>query len=615
MAIRIVQVDAFTNRAFAGNPAAVIAISLVPMIMVAIATLHGPGLTPDSVVYAASARSFAASGQFNSWDGLPVTRWPPGVALTLGLSVRAGVDLQAITVVLNILAAGAAVALAYKLGRQVLKSTSLALIAAFTLAISPWNLRVYQMLWSEPLFCTVSLAVLLLLGWMAQRGPTWSGALAVAVLVSYACLLRYIGAVLIPVTGLSVLVAAADRGVIRGLLLGAASALASAVGEFAVILRNLGLGAPAFGPRSDSTYSLPRAFADALSTIGHDLLVSAGLRTSIAAGVLLVGLTVAGAIVLARRTGRERRAGVPILLFAVFYFALLVYGEMTTNLDGINYRYMSPLYGVMAVLVVAGVQALLRVPAQVPRLAFRSGDGRLGSRLTVWAFRAATAALALVFFASNASNSLSVATKDASGVGYNARRVQVSQLAPVAAAYAGHLLTNDPVRLYWVTSRQPLVSCQSLWQTGDLVSAIRDEVGKRGMTYYAWFSDVSSTQGVAKADLAIAGLALHQIARYEDGILYQLTVGPEPGVRAMPPGGSGAVTCMSSRLGASDSNSKGNAAELNATVDPAPGIESAGWARTPLVRAAVITTPAYPIANLPHVTAMAASKQAGSAPT
>lgn len=511
--------------------AAVVAISLIPVVLVVVASHRGPGLTPDSVGYASGARSFATSGQFLYWDGQPVTLWPPGLPLALGLLVRMGIDLEVAAVVLNTLAAGAVVALTYALGRIVLGSARLALVAAAILAVSVSMVHVYPMLWSEPLFCTFCMATLCLLTQMIRRGPTPLGVLAVAVSVSLACSLRYIGVVLIPVTGISLFVAAANRGVVRGLSIGAIGALASTGGALAVALRNIiDLGAPPFGPRSASHYSLIQAAGDSLSTLGHFVLTSAGLQESILAGLLVVGLLVAGAISLARDGSWNDVQSTPVLLFISGYTVLLVASELTTGLEPIDERYLSPVFGSVIVLVVAGVRTLFRSARFATCSPARRGAGRLVPRLTGWSLRLVMAAVGIVFLVGNATGDISLAVLDKGGeVGYNSVQVRSSQLALLAGrSLSGHMVTNDPVLVYWVSGHQPILGHAALSQTGSLASALRQRAATGALTCYAYFFNSRTTQGVSKADLQRAGLVLHQTARYSDGVLYALTVGPAP---------------------------------------------------------------------------------------
>jgi 4-amino-4-deoxy-L-arabinose transferase-like glycosyltransferase len=443
--------------------------------------------------------------------------------------MRSGIDLQVAAVAMNALSAGASVAFTYALGRLLIGSRRLAFVAVGILALSVSLVRVYQMLWSEPLFCAVSLATLCLLVLMVQRGPSWLGVIAVAAGVSFACSLRFVGVVLIPVTGISLFIASADRGVARGLVLGAIGALGSAIGALAAVLRNLDLGAPAFGPRSESTYSLTKAGTDTLSTLGHGLITSAVPPLSLVAGAVVVGLVAVGAIALGREGLQERRALAPILLFVLGYFVLLVFSEMTTNLNAINDRYLSPLFGPIALFAVAGVRGLWRGARLVPWSRAGERAGRVGPRLTAWSFVAVVAGIGIAFLVGNARGGIRAAVRDASdGVGYNAAVIRSSQLAPAAASLSEHLVSNDPVLLYWASGRGPITSRAALLRTGNLASVLRGRVTDGAVTHYAYFYNTPTMQGVSKADLRQAGVILTEVARYQDGVLYSLTLGPVP---------------------------------------------------------------------------------------
>jgi len=90
--------------------------------MIAIATANGPGISVDSVSYAAAATSFADTGRFVTYDGTDLTLFPPGLPAFLGVLIATGLSLSTAAVLVNVVAVCVTVAASYFLARQVLVS-------------------------------------------------------------------------------------------------------------------------------------------------------------------------------------------------------------------------------------------------------------------------------------------------------------------------------------------------------------------------------------------------------------------------------------------------------------------------------------------------------------
>jgi hypothetical protein len=360
-----------------------------------------------------------------------------------------------------------------------------------------------------------------------RTGPTPIGLLAVALGVSAACLLRFIGIVLVPVTAVSVFVACADRGLLRAVSIGAVTALAACAGAAAAALRNMVIGAPAFGSRTSSGYTVVQAVADLLSTLGTYLLGPAGSAIAVIAGLVVVALIAAGAIGLLRAGAAERNASLPVLLFIGGYGALLMAIMLSIGLEHIDARYLSPVYGPTVVLVVAGARSVLRSAGTAARRPEQAQErtGRAGA--AAWSIRAALIVIAVAFVTGNAAAGVRAAVHNARvGVGYESVYVVPSPLVVAAGNVAGKLITNDPVLVYWVTGRHPIPGRAALSQNSAAV--LREKVSSGAVTYYAYFRFPRTTQGTEKDDLAQAGIVLHEVADFKDGTLYALTVGAAP---------------------------------------------------------------------------------------
>ncbi len=150
-------------------------LSLYPAVMVLLATRRGPGISPDSVVYVSAARNFAHRGEMVDFLGLPLTLWPPGLPWLLGVFERAEIDSQTAAVGINVMSASLTVLLTYALANAVLDSPALALLAATVVSTSASTVRVYAMLWTEPLFTVLTLSALLLLTSAVRRNRLATG--------------------------------------------------------------------------------------------------------------------------------------------------------------------------------------------------------------------------------------------------------------------------------------------------------------------------------------------------------------------------------------------------------------------------------------------------------
>ena len=85
----------------------VAALAATTGVLSAVAMRDGPGMTVDSVRYAAAARSVLDSGEPTTLTGDPFTVFPPGLPILLGTIMRAGLDVEAAAAVAGVAAAAA----------------------------------------------------------------------------------------------------------------------------------------------------------------------------------------------------------------------------------------------------------------------------------------------------------------------------------------------------------------------------------------------------------------------------------------------------------------------------------------------------------------------------
>ncbi len=159
---------------------------------------HGPGISPDSIVYLESARSILA-GQGVVVAGVPMTHFPPVYPLLLAAVGLVDHDLLHAVRLLHAFLFGADVVL---VGSAVYLATGRrnvpAALAGLLFVVSAPGLDLHAMAWSEPLFFAFTLAGLLVLAAQVSHPNRRMVALG-ATCLGLAMATRYVGIMLIPV--------------------------------------------------------------------------------------------------------------------------------------------------------------------------------------------------------------------------------------------------------------------------------------------------------------------------------------------------------------------------------------------------------------------------------
>jgi 4-amino-4-deoxy-L-arabinose transferase-like glycosyltransferase len=189
-------------------------------------TPHGVGLSTDSSVYVAAARSLA-SGRGAVVRGEPLTHFPPLYPATLALGSRIASDPVAAARWLHAGLFAATVGLAAACAGSLTGAPAAGLVAGLFVLVCRSTLRAHLMLWSEPLFLLLGLAAFALLARHLRRPRTGLYLAAVAALAA-ALLTRYAGLALLPPAGLALLLWGRGSAGRRAAEAGALLALASA---------------------------------------------------------------------------------------------------------------------------------------------------------------------------------------------------------------------------------------------------------------------------------------------------------------------------------------------------------------------------------------------------
>jgi hypothetical protein len=222
-----------------------------------VATGHGPGLSPDAVTYISAARNLAAGHGYIDLTGQANTTFAPGFPAILAAGEHLGLGILDGVRLLNAASFGAIVLLTWVLARRHIASRQLALATTAFVAISPALLNVAGKAWSEPLFCVVLLAFIVVVE-TARASPEQTGRMAaVAGLIAGAGFLVRYAALALIITGMIALIAPGlGLGIRARLSRTAMFALTSALFPALWLVRNANTGAPfVFGPRVASTES------------------------------------------------------------------------------------------------------------------------------------------------------------------------------------------------------------------------------------------------------------------------------------------------------------------------------------------------------------------------
>ena len=328
-----------------------VALVVYPALMIVIATTNGPGISVDSVSYAAAATSFADTGRFVTYNGTELTLFPPGLPAVLGALMAAGLSLSAAAVLVNVVAICVTVVASYFLARQVLVSPGWSLVVAAAVSLLAATVRVGSYLWTEALFTALITVALVLATWTVRHRRTpWWLVVAAAVLVALATTLRYVGVVAVPVVVLAIAWAARDGRAVKAVVAGAIGLL----GLVLPVLRNVMLGASALGERYPGSVNVEGAITGLVLQWGEYVAPSRTTSLTLIVGaivgiVLLVGMW----LVVVQRN----RPGAILALFVLVYWIAIVISQVGTRLDVVTERFAAPALAPTAVLLLVALRS------------------------------------------------------------------------------------------------------------------------------------------------------------------------------------------------------------------------------------------------------------------
>ena len=330
-----------------------------------LATRHGPGVSPDSVVYLSTARSIAQGKGAMALGGAtlhpePMTHFPPGYPAMLAMLRPVTISPLSAVRWLGVLCAGSNLIGICLLARRIAGGTWPALVAGLLTLGSAEMLRNHSFGYAEGPTLVLTLLTFLLLDDYISQPMLWR-LLVAAVLTAIACLTRY-AAVAVVVTGGLGLIVLGTRPLMRkirdAVLFGGPPALMLGIW----IVRNRRVAGTAASRPIVWHFGSAYQFKTLGVTI-REAIASETLRGSqpwiIAFAVLLMALTVALGWN-AQRSARNAHRPIFALLF-IFLVAHTVMSmvvlEPTMPLD---FRLMTPAYVAALLLTVSLFAALSR---------------------------------------------------------------------------------------------------------------------------------------------------------------------------------------------------------------------------------------------------------------
>lgn len=383
----------------------------------------------DSLMYASTHTLYERTGHLEL-----MSLFPPGLPLLIFVT-GTGAGLLAY----NCVVAWANALVVHRLALEVTGSALAALAVQIWVGLSLGSLSVFSFVWSEPTFCLAVNVALLALTGIWKTGITRELLATLILAANVAGLFRYAVISLVVMAGAATCVPCIRRsGRIRGLTAAAVVAMLSSLSVCVVMVYNVAEGEPAMGPRMPSVYSA----ADVLRQVGQvaaQIFLNVDVSAPPTLGLMiLAGLAIATCSWAARQgiSGVWHNHGTPTVAWTVGYVSFMALSELNNDLNGLDFRLLSPIIGsaaVAAALVLIG--PLRRLPKVAARGAVVGYLLIVAGAATVWTVKAMVTGVP-TWLPDQPEVDQMVAT-------------WVSRDVPAGAT----LTSDDPWRLAWATQR------------------------------------------------------------------------------------------------------------------------------------------------------------------
>ncbi len=320
----------------------------------------GAGISPDSIMYASTAKNIYEHGSLLTFNGSPLVFFPVFYPFFLSVILFISrVDTITAAPIINGLLFAAVV---FTSGYIISKFKSFSLIYKWLILVgiilSPGLLEIYTYLWSETLFILeIMLFVLAYYNYMQKH--TIASLIMVSVLIAISCITRYAGVTLIGAGGLMLLLdnqLAIGKKIVHVLTFGFIS-ISLLIGNLILNRLSTGLSTgtrePAVTPLSKNLYYSGNVMCDWMglphSAYPYSILIICTLL------LFLVALIVWRAF-----TGKINSIENIVIMFAAFYGIFIPVLASVSRFETLNSRLLSPMFICLLIGLTCWVPDMLR---------------------------------------------------------------------------------------------------------------------------------------------------------------------------------------------------------------------------------------------------------------
>ena len=505
-----------TRSAFGRTPFALLIIFIAGLgtahVLVRTAT-YGAAVNADTTLHLSTALNFLAGEGWQDFTGSKAIEWPPGFTLLLAAFGWIGIEPLAAGRWVNAIAFGLTILAAGLWLHSNLRSRLLTLAATAVLAASLPLTHFASYCITEPLFVLFALLALIQLAAFLKRKTAWAPLWWAAVFTALAALTRYVGVALI---GTGVLVLLPLARLRHTFVFGAISSLPL----LAVLAYNWAVSQTLTGPRPGSGQSLLDSLSQAMEVFRAWVVPNAptGLAPLLWLAVAAVGL--AGAAVVLRSTRRRSdfrlKPALPFGMFAGGYLVFLIVVVPLTVGEGINSRFLLPVYVPLLLAAVLLLDRFLSIEATGWMVAARYG------------LTALVLVATLAHVGNSAHRNLTI-TAQAYDVGYEKWTYNGSYWEDSEFLHYirdnrinGRMYSNDPsFTWFWDRTAAPgkhqLLPDEIQSLTSSILRSTDDD-----STYIAWLRDAAPFYDYDDFDIRVLP-GVEPVAELYDGVVFRVT--------------------------------------------------------------------------------------------
>ncbi len=407
---------------------------------------YGVGLSGDSVGYITWARNLLENHSFSKQDGSFLLSWPPLYPILIACLKLCGTNEFFAARLMSTISFGLII---FFSGLWILKysgSLTFSVIGSICTLLSKPLFGVCCWAWSEPLFILFIIAFLLLVPDIISK-PTFKSTLLLAVVTSAACMIRYIGIVLLPIG--AVVLFFGIKHFRKKLIFTAFWGVVSLLLPGIWFLRNRILTGTFFGARPAAIRTFNENIQLTGNTIGSWFIPSSP-QDSVSGWLFFILFCIfisAIFVFIAYKIMKSKEFDwslITVSLFIFLYLTAIIYAVTTVSMDSIDDRFLSPLYPAVVFILWAFISNLLGPGLKLPqvnnyyvRRTFRYGL-IIGIGLSIWLITGLNFTAASAQYLSNKGLGMSSSTwKNSETIAWlKANRPK------------GRIYTNDPQRIY-----------------------------------------------------------------------------------------------------------------------------------------------------------------------